>query len=458
VVHQIISREEAIKCAYLKFGSHINYEASRVTVALDVKEVPPFGYVTLRVCPLIRSDRPIAHLSPVFGVMENEYLKAEIKPDGTVDLLHKETGAVYKNLHFFEDSGEQGGPLIFDPPKFDNTYRSRGCATNIAKKADGPLLSEYVVEYVWPLPEAVESEVKIRVPNGQELLEYGTLRRSKQQRIFKISSRIILRRNSRILEFETTVDNTIKDHRLRVIFPTGLSGATHSYADSAFDIAQRPITVPDSTGWYEAALKTWPVQSFVDVNHDGYGLAVLHEGLSEYEVIDDDERAVALTLLRCFGTAGAPFETYEPQPLAQCQGIQRFRYAVFPHSGDCVKANVLREACCFTVPLRIASGTGHSGTLPRKLSFIQPDQDRFQVTCLKLSEDGRSIILRGHNPERNVLPVNIKVCRSVFSATKVTLEEKEVGPLVVSGGDTFRIEVRPGEIFSCAIVLKGEQQ
>jgi alpha-mannosidase len=192
----------------------------------------------------------------------------------------------------------------------------------------------------------------------------------------------------------------------------------------------------------------------VDVNHAGRGLAVLHEGLSEYEVIDDATRSIALTLLRCFGTAGAPFETYEPDPLAQCQGTQRFRYAVYPHAGDCLEANVPKAAREFTVPVRTAFCTGHTGTLPWTMAFVQPDDERFQVTCFKLAEDGKSLMLRGYNPFREDLHLGLRCGVPVLSATKVTLEEKLEAPLAVAGNNTIKLHVRAGEIFTCSIVLK----
>jgi hypothetical protein len=454
LAHQVLHREERVKCAYLKYGSHINFEASRLLVALDVKDIPAFGYATFRVVPVARADRPVASLSPVFGTLENEHLKAVIAADGTIALTHKQTGRSFPGLHVFEDAADKGGPLIFDTPMGNIAYRSRGCVVNVEKTLDGPLHAEYRIDYVWTLPEAVESELKVRVPNGQELCEHGALRRSERVRELRISSRVALGRGAQVLTFDTTVNNTVKDHRLRVLFPTGLSAAQHVHADSAFDISKREIAIPDSTGWYESALRTWPVQSFIDVNHGGVGLAVLQEGLSEYEVIDDAERAIALTLLRCLGTAGAPFEAYESQPLAQCQGVQRFRYALYPHTGDHLQANVPRQARNFTVPLRVATGTGHAGSLPRRRSYLDIDQEAFQVTCLKLAEDGKSIILRGYNPGRSELPVTVTSAQPLRSVAKVTLEETTVlAPVQVSGGNRFSLTVKPGEIASCAIAL-----
>jgi len=453
IAHQVLFREDAVKCAYLKYGSHINYEASRLTVALDVSNIPAFGYLTLRVHPVSRADRPAVGLSPAFGVLENDQLKATIASDGTLTLCHKKTGKTFPNLHLFEDAADKGGPLIFDPPMGSIGYRSRGCVVNVEKTIDGPLMAEYRIDYVWTLPESIVSDLKVRVPNGQELCEHGALRRSGRTRELRISSRVSLSRGAAMLCFETTVDNTIKDHRLRVLFPTGLSAAQHVYADSAFDIAKREIPVPDSTGWYEAALRTWPVQSFVDVHHDGVGLAVLHEGLSEYEVIDDADRCIAMTLLRCFGTAGAPFETYEHQPLAQCQGTQRFRYALYPHGGDHLTAQVPRQARNFTVPLRVATATKHAGSLPRTHSYLDIDQESFQVTCLKLAENGRSIVLRGYNPGRTALPVTVRMGCPISALAKVTLEELDAGPVERPSADSFRLTVRPGEIASCSITL-----
>ncbi len=65
-----------------------------------------------------------------------------------------------------------------------------------------------------------------------------------------------------------------------------MTQATVGLADSPFDLVKREIAVPDSTGWYEEAARTWPTKSLVSITDDDVRCSVYHCGLSEYEITD----------------------------------------------------------------------------------------------------------------------------------------------------------------------------
>ena len=114
---------------------------------------------------------------------------------------------------------------------------------------------------------------------------------------------------------------------------------------------------------------------------DGEGtVAVYHRGLSEYEVTDDDGRAIALTLLRCFSTAGNPTETYRYQALAECLGEHTFRYELRFGAGELPTHTLWQEANALNVPVHAVQTTRHTGTLPQTYSFATVSDPRFAVT------------------------------------------------------------------------------
>jgi alpha-mannosidase len=430
---QVLGTEDDTFYAYLKYGNAINVEATRLRIALPV-EVPAFGYSTYRVVPKQAVSRPVDNISREPNTLENEFLLAEIHSDGTVTLTDKKTGHSFARLNAFEDEGECGGPLVHYRANGDACYTTFGQPAAVALVANGPLLASFRVERDWELPEGLEQELKIHVPHGSEWIDNGALRRSSRKSVVRIVTEITLRLGGRILEFTTTVDNRCRDHRLRVLFPTGLQNATHCDVDSAFDVVKRPITIPDSTGWYEEAARTLPTLSFVDVCDGRHGLAVLHYGFSEYEVQDNPSRTVALTMLRCFGTAGNPTETHVFQSLAQCQGRHSFRYAVMPHKGDWREGGVPQAAACFTSPLRAIVATTHDGDLPPVHGFLSIDRPEFLVTALKKAEHENAVVLRGYNPTREDFDVNLSIPENTVSVSEVTLEEKVVGELKIAKG------------------------
>jgi alpha-mannosidase len=265
---------------------------------------------------------------------------------------------------------------------------------------------------------------------------------------------VTLRKSSRMLEFETCIENTAKDHRLRVAFPTCMKDTNYCYVDSPFDIVKRDFSIPDSSGWYEEAARTLPSHSFISMEDGKKGLTVLHWGIPEYEVVDDPTRAIKLTLLRCFGTAGNPTEKYEPQPLAQCQGKHTFIYAVYCHGGETGRSEIAQKACQYTSALRVAQCSGHEGILPLSYSFVTIDNPVFIVTALKRSEEGSDIIIRGYNSERKNIKVLLSSAVSLSSASKVTLEEKNMCDLELHDAKTISFEAGKFEIVSIRLCLK----
>jgi alpha-mannosidase len=77
------------------------------------------------------------------------------------------------------------------------------------------------------------------------------------------------------------------------------------------------------------------------------------------------------------------------------QGIQRFRYTLFPHTGSWENAGTVRRAAELNQPPVPLFGTFHpEGTLPQSDSFINVEPASVMVTVLKEAEDDDSIVLR----------------------------------------------------------------
>ena len=379
--------------------------------------------------------------------MENSLLAVDIRENGTLRVIDKTTGRIFDRLHYFEDCSDKGGPLKFDPAYESGLTTTLNQRPSVSLVANGELLATYRIEYRWELPEAVCADLRIHVPHGSEWVDEGMLRRGEARRTVTIITDVTLKKDSRMLEFRTVVDNTVRDHRLRVAFPSGMAGTDTCLADAPFDVVERPIPVPDSTGWYEEAARTWPTHSLVSLADDSLRFSLFHSGLAEYEVTDDRERAVALTLLRCFSTAGNPTETYRYQELAQCQGIHRFQYALEIAGVEEEAASVLQRSLNFNIPLHIVQATPHTGTAPREDSFLSVSDEGFVVTCLKKAEEEEAILLRGTNQTERPMELSLRLGFSVARAAKVPLEERGGEPLTVNGR-TVTLRVGPKEIAS----------
>jgi mannosylglycerate hydrolase len=450
---QTLNFEEDTVFGYLKYGNVISFESTRVRLAFEAENVPGNGYTTYTLSPSQALKRPIERISTESNIMENNNLRVQICANGSISITNKMTGSSYKKLNYFEDAGEKGGPLIFNSLNEQEVYTTLSASPEIALIYNGPLMAQYRITYEWQLPVGLETQLKVHVPHGSEWVEQGRLQRSKQKKIVKIQSDVILRKNSNSVEFATEIDNTVADHRLRVMFPTQFSDLTQYITDSPYDIVTRTIEVPDSTGWYESAAVTWPSQSFISLNKDKEHFTVIHQGIPEYEVTDNCSRTVALTLLRGFGTAGNPTETYRYQELAQCLGKHQFNYEICLEEGNVSSpAQRLSKAIGFNVPMRVAQTTKHSGQLGAQNSFIKISDDRFIVTAIKKAEYEDAIIVRGYNASDVVIDLTIEMTTAIRKAQIVTLEEKVVSDCQLTDSRSIQSKVGHKEIKSFMII------
>jgi alpha-mannosidase len=143
-----------------------------------------------------------------------------------------------------------------------------------------------------------------------------------------------------------------------------------------------------------------PSQSWVDVSGVSrdkeipYGFSLLNDG--KYS-LDVNVRDIGLTLLRSPAYAHHIPATLAPDGNYAYidQGIQRFRYILFPHTGSWEKAGTVKRAAELNQPPVALFATFHpDGTLPQLDSFITVEPENVMVTVLKQAEDGDGLVLR----------------------------------------------------------------
>jgi alpha-mannosidase len=201
------------------------------------------------------------------------------------------------------------------------------------------------------------------------------MRRSDRLVPLRIVSDVTLRDGSDRVEVTTTIDNTAADHRIRVLFPTGLAGDSFE-SDSAFDVVRRPVALPAvNDGRRELDLETRPHLSWTAFGDGKVGLAVVARGLPEVAVRDTPDRPIALTLLRGFRRVISRDDDAGGQVL----GPHTFRYDLVPFAGPTPTRRLfllgqrlhatVRQASVAT-PLRPPT-TVEPARLPRTGSFAE---------------------------------------------------------------------------------------
>ena len=81
------------------------------------EDVPACGYKVFKFKPLTKPHYVFGSLTPERNVMENDHLRVDIQPNGTLNITDKATGHACRNLHYFEDGGDNGGGYAYSIPK-----------------------------------------------------------------------------------------------------------------------------------------------------------------------------------------------------------------------------------------------------------------------------------------------------------------------------------------------------
>ena len=367
-------------------------------------------------------DQASTHLS-----IENEFYIVEAnQKDGTLTITDRQTGAAFTGLNRLVDGGDIGDLYNYNPPTRDLLISKPMEPPKIELVSSGPVRSILRISARWSLPDACTS-----TRDG----------RSDQLTISPIVSEISLIPGVRRIDIHTSVENTAKDHRLRVTFPLPYPVETTA-AEGTFEVRLRPITSPrpaDITEWIEDPVNTFPQKRFVDVSNGTIGLGVLNRGLPEYEIVQDEsgQMAVAVTLLRCVewlsrgdlptrkGHAGP----MERTPEAQCLGHHEFDYALVPHSSDweAEEALVLREAQAFNTPVRVLVSEQHEGQIPSRSTLVEVEPHSLVVSAIKQSETGQGVIVRIYNPLSHPVQATIQQGFAYTQAFVTNLNEEPTG-------------------------------
>ena len=401
--------------------------AHRWRAAVDVRDIPAFGYK----CYVVRAaetktgtgtseapsvpkggDVPV----PAFGIvtgersLENEHLTVSVNDNGTFDLTWKQDGTVYRGQNLFHDQGEVGDPWVGAFPQNDRIVTSENCAAEVRVVEDGPLSGALEVALALDLPVGCTPDRTARL---------------NETRPVPIASVVRLRKGERFVRVATTIDNVVKDHILRVFFPTRIAAETVQ-VEMPYDVVTRDIKHPDTTGWREPYRPVQPQRAFVDITANGRGFALINAGNGQYEAVDSPERELALTLLRCFRQWNSiRVAEYPDQTGSQCQGTHTFEYALYPHAGDWVAGDVMGQSRRFNLPMKTAVGGPGAGDLPTATGFIEVEDPRVELTAVKKGEWDDSLVLRLVNTTDDEVATALRLAGPVASAERINMKETD---------------------------------
>lgn len=446
-------------CANMMLGT-------RFSLYAELSDVPGLGYRTFFVKPLERKlrARPTGLVTGPRS-MENEHLAVSVQSNGALTVVDKATGREWNDLGYFRDSSEIGNPWERVRVTHDEALTTLNESARVALSVSGDLVAAFRIEIPWQLPKSRSADES---------------HRSDERKPYTIVNTVTLRKGQPWVEIATELDNTAEDHYLQVSFPTGVKAKTVS-AQIPFDVAERPIALPDPDLFDEDIQTEHPMDRFVDITDGESGVALLNEGLKAYEPHGDAAGTLSLTLLRCFPlricVTNLEMTDYSRTDKgAQCLGPQKFRYAFMPHGGDWREGKVWPAAERFCLNFRTAQiGPTPHGSQPLAKSFLEIEPEELHLSALKQSEDGEGWVVRLFNPTDETLAGRVRLngghaapggesspverIQSSYALPRekgeawarvrtVTLEEKPEADLEMDADGWATVEITPKKILS----------
>lgn len=368
--------------------------------------------------------------------MENEFLRCQLEENGTVRVEHKASGLVYSGLNRLVDEGDAGDEYNFSPPETDGERSGPEAVGPVEVVERGPLRASLRTRFVYNVPQGLGID---RRPTGDRIT-------------LPVELIVSLEKKSSRLDVRMKVENRARDHRLRAHFPLPFK-PDHSSADTAYHVTPRPVQASRrDPGSPELELPTHPMRSFVDVSSAAGGLALITDGLHEYEVTSGAQSELALTLLRAVGWlsrddlryrtghAGPPLQT----PAAQSPGAHEFRYGLFFHQGDWEAGGVWRAAEAFLLPLLPGSGAGIAGQAPS----LQVEPASIQVTaCVPVAEGYELRLLNASDQDQTA---TVQIAPRPAEVKRLSLSGEAQGILSCVDGTT-RLPLRAWEIVTLGV-------
>ncbi|MBO0994704.1 alpha-mannosidase [Bacillus sp. SD088] len=363
--------------------------AKKVKVTFATEELAELGYATYF---LVEKESTISlqQIAKDGNVLENDYLRVDVHEDGTYNVLDKVTGHELQNVGSYEDTSDIGNEYMFKKATGEKAYTTKGLQANVKIVENNASRGRIEITHQFNIPAAVHEELedlKDRVVWHKD----REARRSDEMTTLELKTILTLDRQAKGVAVKLAFNNTAKDHRLRVVYPTDFS-TNHHLAESAFEIVERP-NKPELE-WSNPSFDHHQ-HSFASLSDGKNGLTVATKGLQEYEVVEDNT-TLAITVLRAVSELGD--WGYFPTPEAQCLGEQTAEWYVIPHAGDAISAKAYEAAYDFQIPIVCVQTDSHDGELTPNGQFMQWESNGLVLTSVKRGETSEDLFLRVYNP------------------------------------------------------------
>lgn len=396
------------------------------TVAFTA-ELNSFGATDFSILP---ADKPAIYPKKYSDIKlgaENRYLSFEINIDGSLNVVDKNTGKTYRNVNTFTDDGDCGNGWFYTKTDFgEGVINSCGSPCTIEVINQGPIFYSYRITKSVIVPKTTN---------------YDDYRRSDDTVELKIVTEVSLNGDDKKILFNTTVSNNAKNHRLRVHFPSEISGKTYK-ASQSFCFVER------NRGVSERGIVSFEPEAYEkntggivsvgnkECNFSFIGINGIHEaGVSE-------DGTISVTLFR---SVGRMFHETNPS-FCQLQGDMSFEYALTFEDNDTALIQMQKDMANTTYCIT-------SNNISRKVSSLfEVDDSDVILSIIKPSIDKNKIVIRIYNPSDSTLNTKIKFGFDFNNVYEAYMSEEKICDYCVENNE-FDVLLKAYEIKTFVITL-----
>jgi hypothetical protein len=320
--------------------------------------------------------------------IENRHWRVSAASDGRVTILRRADGVTIEDALRLVSEGDRGDEYNFDPVP-DSPTVERPERVRVRVERAGTAAATLVLEGTHRVPESLTPD---------------RARRAAKPVALPFSLRIRLSGALDRIDLEIALDNSARDHRLRLLARAPF-GATRFRVESAFELADRPIApASDSFGPERPAelpIGACPQRTFASLSDGARAFSVANRGNAEVEAVPepDGTTSLAVTLLRAVGHlsrgdlrlrrghAGPPFET----PDAQVPGPHRAELALRLHAADDPDWISALHRFAYA-PTVVAGAGGEAAPLRDGARLLIQDDPEVVVSAIEPRPDGSAIV------------------------------------------------------------------
>ncbi|EAE2482183.1 mannosylglycerate hydrolase [Listeria innocua] len=376
------------------------------TMLVDVNSIPALGYDTI----YFNLEKEVAEQQPKQSAetkIENEFYKIQLADNNSLTIYDKKSGRTYTDQMIFVENGDDGDSYNYSPPRKDLLISSKEAIIDSVEASVSGINQALTISFKLNVPYNLEERA-----NGEKTKE------------MTIKTLISLRKNEELIRFDVQVINQVLSHRLCVTFATEIA-SKFSTADQLFAPINRPVRLPEmdvweAEEWQEAPISIEAMQSFVSLHDESHGVAVMTEGVREYEIIGENYDTISLTLFRTFSHMGKTDLLYRPgrasgesiveTPDAQILGEINATFALTLFESSFDEANIAKKAkeylsnppvyqmSDFLNGRLIYVYRDEEKTLDSTYSLGLPVIDGAIISAVKKAEDSDAFITRFFNP------------------------------------------------------------